>query len=132
MVWRPVNRTSDNVLSLGLYNFNKQRFRDVWQRKIKIASKFKIQIARNIQTISTTGSIFATFPISLSVYKSDFIGVIFFLFKYTSPNETYKINYDKFGKLIIPALFATDQIPTYRPLSRSQIFGRWNLEKKVS
>ena len=46
-----------------------------------------------------------------------------------STNATYKINYDKLGKLIIPALFATDQIPTYRPLFRSQIFRRWNLEK---
>ena len=52
MVWRPVNHTSNNVLSLGLNNFNKQSFCDVWQRKMKIASKFKIQIARNIQTNS--------------------------------------------------------------------------------
>ena len=48
-----------------------------------------------------------------------------------STNATYKINYDKLGKLIIPALFATDQIPIYRPLFWSQIFRRWNLEKNL-
>ena len=61
MIWQPVNNTSNNILFLGLNNFNKQRFCDAWLRKIKISSKFKIQIARNIQTNSSTRSIFPSF-----------------------------------------------------------------------
>ena len=38
MIWQPVNNNINYVISLGLYNFNKQRFCDVWLRKIKIAS----------------------------------------------------------------------------------------------